>query len=39
MFEDFNHFNSSVFNQEKKELASNLWNAYWNTLVETINDP
>lgn len=39
MFEDFNHFNSSVFNPEKKELASNLWDAYWGSLVETINDP
>lgn len=39
MFENFNHFNSSVFNPEKKQLASNLWESYWDSLVATINDP
>jgi len=39
MFGDFNKFNESMFNPDKKELASDMWNGLWDALVETLHDP
>lgn len=38
-FEDFNTFNESMFNPEKRELVANLWSAFGKTYSETMKDP
>lgn len=36
---DYNTFNESRFNPEKRELVSNLWSAFGQTYAETMRDP
>lgn len=37
--EDYNQFNSSIFNPEQRELAANLWQGMGMSLSESMKDP
>lgn len=37
-YTDYNTFNESIFNPEKRELATNLWSSLQQTFAEKLND-
>lgn len=36
---DYNTFNESIFNPEKRELVSDLWKSFGQTYAQTLKDP
>lgn len=39
IYSDYNHFNNSIFNPEKRELVGNLVSAFGQSYAETLQDP